>query len=358
MSKKYPSFIMSTAGIILVLFILHARGNKTIDSIWPNMNKDISNSQVQGFGILYRIPGLWNGPVTSDTPAGNFEKWYVDFRPVSASQISQFSTVDPSMCNFVTFFIVKYGDNLKVAMRTDAFFQNKGCITYEVLQEADEEKGYYKFTDFQSGEQRAYTIFQFIDDELEMRVYTNKFNKLKELTLHSQWNARRVTMDYAVDAIKDLKYPQPSMVKDFSTVFGNIHESIFFERDQDPYPSKDEPYVGSAEFHISIDKKLKTTPDDELFIMLTTKPILKKIKFLPERLEYLSKTIYLPVNTKKFTLTHIHPGTYYLYSYNDVNHDRKHTKGDYMSSKFVHKIIIKPEKTTKVKTHIDFVMPK
>ena len=181
--------------MIIIALLFTAGTDMSVNHIqpsnWDNRQNDIEASGILGFGILYRIPGLWNGPVISDTPAGDYPVWYVDFRPVSSSQISEFSIVDTSLSNYITFFIVKHENRLKLAMRTDARFMNEGCITYEVIQEADEEKGYYKFADFQSGTSRAYTVFQFSNNEFEMMVYTNKFNQLKEPELHSRWEANQ-----------------------------------------------------------------------------------------------------------------------------------------------------------------------
>lgn len=324
---------------------------------WDDRAVRSARSDVLGFGILYRIPGQWNGPVTSDTPAGDFPVWYVDFRPVSPAQISQFSTVDPSMNNYVTFFVVKHAGELKVAMRTDALFRNEGCITYEVIQEADEDRGYYKFADFQSGDDRAYTVFEFKENTFEMRVYTNKFNTLRDPSLHSTWNAERTTMAWAVRAIEHFDYPKARMVRDFSDVFGNAHESVFFDTENAPYPSADEPYVGSVTFHITVADDLPTSPTDELFVMLTTKPIFDGFRFDPQRLEYISKFAYLPIDRRTYTLTHIHPGKYYLYTYNDIDGDRQHTSGDYMASRWEHVVVVEPNENTTVDTHIDYVIP-
>jgi len=324
---------------------------------WSDRSQAIDRSDVLGFGFLYRIPGLWKGPVTSDTPAGDFPVWYVDFRPVSPAQISEFSTVDASLCNFITFFIVKHEGRLKVAMRTDARYQNEGCITYEVMQTADEDKGYYQFADFQSGVNRAYTIFEFQENKFEMRVYTNKFNKLKEPSLHSRWQATRTTIAPARPAIEHFNYPQPVMVKDFSTTFGNAHESVFFDLAADPYPSKNEPYVSSITFNVTVDEKLETSPDDELFLMLTTEPIFKGFRYDPKRLNYISKFVYLPIGMQEYTMTHVHPGSYYIYSYDDTNGDKRHKSGDYMSSKWEHIITVPPDTNISVATHIDYIIP-
>jgi hypothetical protein len=350
--------VISVACLFLILTACISIPNPEEEAYhWADRVKAVENSDVLGFGILYRIPGQWNGPVTSDTPAGNFPVWYVDFRPVSPAQISQFSTVDPTMNNYVSFFIVRHGGRLKVAMRTDALFENEGCITYEVMREADENRGYYKFVDFQSGEARAYTIFEFSEHEMEMRVYTNKFNKLRDPELHSTWKAKRITMASAQEAIEHFDYPQPEMVKNFSSVFGNAHESVFFVTEEDPYPSGNEPYVGSITFNITIDEELATSPSDELFLMLTTEPIFQRFVYNPQRLNYISKFVYLSIDQRTYTLTHIHPGDYYLYSYNDINGDKMHKSGDFMSSKWEHIVTVPPNGNITVDTHIDYVIP-
>ncbi|MBN1532719.1 MAG: hypothetical protein JXA20_08660 [Spirochaetes bacterium] len=356
---KNLTAIIALAAVLLVIPITaRSEWDMTSTALWPDRAAAIEKSGITGFGILYRFPGQWSGPVSSDTPAGNFPVWYVDFRPVSPAQISQYSSVDPTMCNYVSIFIVRHEGRLRVAMRTDAAFRGKGCITYEVMQEADEGKGYYKFSDFQSGDRRAYTVFRFHgDDQFEMQVYTNKFNKLKEPSLHSRWNARRALLESAAEAIRHFNYPRPVMVKDFTNAFGNAHESIFFEVGKDPYPCAQDPYVGSATFHITVGGTLKQSSTDELFLMLTTRPIFEGTRYFPERLKYISKFVYLPAVTRNYTLGHLHPGTYYLNSYNDVNRDRKHRRGDYLSSKIDRRITVPGGKRIDVDTLIDFVIP-
>ena len=42
-----------------------------------------ASTSVSGYNILSRLPGIWNGPVTSSTPLGSYPEWIVDFRPVA-----------------------------------------------------------------------------------------------------------------------------------------------------------------------------------------------------------------------------------------------------------------------------------
>ncbi len=194
--------------------------------------------------------------------------WYVDFRPVSSAQVSQYTSLDPDTHNNITFFIVKHDNQLKVAMRTYGVFKNKGCVTYEVIDTVNESKGYYKFSDFQSGDERAYTEFTFKKDGFLMEVYTNKFNRVKPLQLHSRWEAKLSDRSSALDAIAHFNYPQPVMVKDFSDAFKDMHESIYFTLEKDPCNSSLQPYVGQVTFNISIDKRLKVENNHELFLVI------------------------------------------------------------------------------------------
>ena len=317
-----------------------------------------NDNGVLGFGFLKRIPGLWSGPVFTDTPAGSFPMWYVDFRPVSSGQVSQYTTPDPDTQNNISFFIVKHDDQLKVAMRTEGVFQGKGCVTYEIIDTVKESKGYYRFSDFQSGDERAYTEFKFKKDELLMETYTNKFNKVRPLQLHSRWEAKLADRCAALDAIEYFDYPQPAMVKDFSDVFKDKHESISFDLENDPYNSSSQPYVGAVTFNISIAENLKVEDNHELLLVLITKSLFEGYTYVEKNLKYISKGIYLPVNTKAFTLENVHPGMYYLYSYNDVNSDRRHLRGDYASSNITNNAFtLEFDSHITVNTVIDFVLP-
>jgi hypothetical protein len=314
-------------------------------------------NDVFGMGILNRIVGLWNGPVTSTTPAGSFDNWYVDFRPVLPGQVSQYSTLDSDTVNYISFFIVRHENRLKVAMRTEGVFQNKGCVTYEVIDTVREADGYYRFSDFQAGVNRAYTEFTFTADGFLMEVFTNKFNRVSPLQIHTRWQAKSGGRSAALDAISHFNFPQPVMVKDFSNVFQNMSESIYFTFENDPYSSLTQPYVGNVTVNISIDKGLRIKSDDELFLLLTTESLFEGLKYNKENMKYVSRYVFLPVDTQRYTFTNIHPGTYYLYSYNDINNDKKHLSGDYMSSNINNIFSLQPSGHETVDTSIDFVIP-
>ncbi len=316
-----------------------------------------NNDKVLGFEFMKKIPGLWNGPVSSATSAGSFTSWYVDFRPISSAQVSQFSMLDSNTVNNMSFFIVKDNNKLKVALRTEGCFKDKCCVTYEVMDSVNDAKGYYRFSDVVSGVKRAFTEFVFQDEQFVMKVYTTKFNKVNPLELHSTFTAKLATREYASQTGVRFNYPQPVMIKDFSDEFKNMKESIFFSFENDPYKSEAQPYVGSASIHISINPEFDTKNSDEICVLLTTEPLFEGIQYLKENLKFISKYVYLPYGTTNYTLKNVHPGKYYIYTFLDRDKDKKHGKGDYMSSNTIQSFIVTDKGDATVNALIDFVIP-
>lgn len=327
-----------------------------LGTIWQP-GQAAANRELLGLKLMAALPGLWHGPVKTDTPAGSFPVWYVDLRPVAPGQLSWYSTLDAHTRNDLSFFYVRYGGKLRLAQRTYGVFKGKGCITYEVLVKADPVRGYYKFADFIKGARRAYTEYLVKGDRLTMRVYTTKFDKQPKPTLHAEWNAVRGDASVARLAIRELRFPRPVMVKDFTHAFKNKDESIYFTFKHDPYPARPQPYVGRAQVTISIDPKLPVKPKHELFLLLTVRPLFEGIRFVPANMKYVSRCVFLKPDQRSYTFEDLHPGRYYIYSYNDINGDRKHRSGDYMSSNVKNSFRVRRRGLAKVSTKIDFVIP-
>ncbi len=313
---------------------------------------------IVGYSFLTRIPGLWSGPVSTSTTAGNINNWYVDFRPVSPGQVAQYSYLyDSTMLENISFFIVKYNNRLHVAMRTEGCARDTCCATYEVLDSVVETEGLYRFTDFVRGKSRACTFFKFTGDALTMTTYTNKFNESDTLVWHSTWSASLATKNYANEAIAHFNYPQPEMTADFSGSFTNMNESIFYNLVNDPYSPLTQPYVGSVNINISVAQNLGVTESDNILILLTTESLFEGILFNPEKMKYTSKYVFVSPETKKITMINIHPGTYYLYTLIDKNHDGTYLSGDYMSSNINNTFTVPENGSPGVNTVIDFVIP-
>ena len=78
-------------------------GGKAIDPI-------TDTTTVKGYQILTDFAGIWNGAVSSTTPLGGYPEWIVDFRPVSAAQLSGKAELDTLNDIFMGVFVAKYKD--------------------------------------------------------------------------------------------------------------------------------------------------------------------------------------------------------------------------------------------------------
>ena len=254
--RLIPLFIL---GIIFII-ISACKRDKPIET------------EVMGFEFLNKIPGLWHGPVSTSTSAGNFTDWYIDFRPVSETQVSQFSLLDTNTVNKISFFIVKYHNELRVAQRTEGCFMNSCCVTYEIMDSVAASGNFFRFSDFIRGTKRAYTQYEFNGDQMVMKVYTTKFDTVFPLQLHSTYTATLGSRDNITAAVSRFGYPKKEMTRDFSNAFGGMNQSIFFTFENDPYSSVLQPYVGNITAHVSIDSNLTVAPADQVLLLFTTQP--------------------------------------------------------------------------------------
>ena len=65
----------------------------------------------------------------------------------------------------------------------------------------------------------------------------------------------------------------------------------------------------------------------------------------------------LPATTTTYQIKNTHPGTYYVYSLIDKNHDGLYLSGDYMNSNFTNSFTVLEKQDASVNTVIDFVIP-
>ncbi|MBN2566094.1 MAG: hypothetical protein JXB46_10330 [Candidatus Eisenbacteria bacterium] len=157
--------------------------------------------------------------------------------------------------------------------------------------------------------------------------------------------------------MSDLRFPQPFVVKDFTDVFRTMPESILFTFENDPYSSQSQPYVGDVTVTISVGRSLPIEAHHELFLLLTTRSLFEGPKYIEGNLEYISRYVYLFVGSTSYTFQNVHPGMYHPYSYNDVNNDGKHTRGDYTSSDTSKTVNLPPNGSVTVEATIDLVIP-
>lgn len=318
-----------------------------------------SSTNVKGYGILNHLPGIWNGPVTSSTPLGSYPEWIVDFRPVSASQVSAKNELDSLNNILMGFFIVKHGNAYKMAFRNGGGFAGAQRISYAVVDSVSESTNnyFYRFSDFKAGKNRVYVNVLFKDDSLIMHVFTNKYSTLTSPVTHMLWRSKLQDQTSAQNAITHFTFPQKQMVKDFTTTFDNKPEAIYYDLASDPYNEAAQPYLGKTTVNINFASGYTPNSTKKVFLMITTQPLFSGFVYDPAQLKYRSRYVFLASNDNSFTFNYMHPGSYYLYTLYDANGDGTFSSGDWMSSNLTNTFTLAPSGTQTVNTTIDFTIP-
>jgi hypothetical protein len=318
-----------------------------------------STTNVTGYGILSKLPGIWNGPVTSTTALGSYPEWIVDFRPVSASQVSSKSELDSVNNVLMGFFIVQHSGSYKMAFRNGGGFAGMQRIAYAVIDSVSELSNhyFYRFSDFRAGRSRVYSEVLFKDDSLLMKVYTNVYNTLATPQIHMNWKAKLQDASSTQNAITQFNFPKKTMVKDFSSTFDSKPEAIYYNNSGDPYDAPSQPYLGKTTVNISFGAGYTPNTTKKVFLILTTQSLFNGVMFNPAQLKYRSRYVILSSTDNAYTFDYMHPGTYYLYSLYDSNGDGTFSTGDWMSSNLSNTFNLSALGTQTVNTTIDFTIP-
>ncbi len=311
--------------------------------VYPNTNTNSglqpisSSSNVEGYTILAKLPGIWNGPVTSPTPLGSFPEWIVDFRPISGAQISAKNELDSINDIFMSFFIVKYDNAYKVAFRNGGGFAGSVRNSYMIIDSVSENasQSFYRFSDPISGGNRVYTNVIFKQDSIIMTTYTNQFNTLSQPVIHMEWRANLRDQISTQDAINTFNYPQKQLVKDLSTTFNGLTDAVFYSAAADPYPESQQPYLGNTTVSISVTNPAVVDPSKKIALIITTQPLFTGFVFNPANLDTRSRYVFVDAASNvDFNFNYMHPGNYYINAIYDVNGDFSFTTGDYMNASF------------------------
>lgn len=180
-----------------------------------------ANTNVKGYGLFSKINGIWSGDVNSTTALGNFQDWAMDIRPMSAAQCGGKSELDSINDIFMSFFIVKYNSEYRLAFRNGGGFGGSQRISYQICDSVYESpsESFYRFTDFVGGENRVNANFTFRNDSMILIVYTSVYNTVSPPTLHFEWKASLQDSLEFQNAKTAHSFPQKQIVKDFTGFF-------------------------------------------------------------------------------------------------------------------------------------------
>jgi hypothetical protein len=311
-----------------------------------------------GFGVLNKVKGIWNGPVTSTTPLGGYPEWIVDFRPISENQISAKNELDTLNDIFMSFFIVKHNNQYKTAFRNGGSFGGMKRVAYFVVDSVSEtaNQSFYRFSEIVIGKKRAYTEVIRKTDSLIIKSYTNSYNTQPSATPHMAWRAKLQDSTSAVAAVANFSFPKKSVTKDFSSTFVGQTEAIYYNSSSDPYPENTQPYLGQTTFNYSFDASHLPNSTKKVLLIIMTQPLF--VSGIPNisNLKYRSRYVVLAANDTSFLFNYMHPGTYYVYAVYDTDGNGTANSGDWLSTANT-SFTLNALGTSTVSTQINFTIP-
>lgn len=326
-----------------------------------NLGEISASSDVIGFGILDRLPGIWNGPVTSPTPLGSYPEWIVDFRPNHEAQISAKNELDSINDIFMSFFIVKHDCKYQIGFRNGGGFAGQQRNSYMIIDSLQESmnEAFYRFIDPAGGEKRVTTDVKFKDDSLIMHVYTNDYNTLTEPITHMVWKADLRDQTAAQSAVNNFNFPQKKLVKDFSTTFDGLEDAVFYSPNDDPYPESEQPHLGQSQVNINISNPTTVDTNKKVLIIVTTEPLFNGVQFQVASLDFRSRYVFIDAGSGStgFNFNYMHPGNYYVNAIYDEDGSNNFSSGDYINGSFDQSFTLDPEGQATVPVTINFEIP-
>ncbi len=311
-----------------------------------------------GYGVLNKVKGIWNGPVTSTTPLGGYPEWIVDFRPVSANQVSAKNELDTLNDIHMSFFIALYNNQYKVAFRNGGSFNGMHRVSYFLADSVSETANhyFYRFAEIVKGKSRAYTEVLLKDDSLIIKSFTNKYNTLASAAPHMTWMAKLQDSTSASAAVSHFSFPQKSMTKDFSAAFVGVSEAVYYNTTGEPYPETAQPYLGQTTASYTYDASHVPNASKKVFMFITTQPLISGGVYNAANLKYRSRYVILAANDLHFVFNYMHPGSYYLYAFYDADGNGYPNSGDWFSALGT-SFSLGDKGTTSVSTQINYTIP-
>ncbi|MBL7936448.1 MAG: hypothetical protein JNM51_11650 [Bacteroidia bacterium] len=314
-----------------------------------------------GFGVLNKVKGIWNGPVTSTTPLGGYPEWIVDFRPITENQISAKNELDTMNDIFLSFFIAKYNNQYKVAFRNGGSFGSRKRVSYFLADSVSEtaNQSFYKFTEIIKGKTRAYTEVIRKADSLIIKSYTNNYNSLPTSAPHMAWKAKLQDTTSATNAVTHFNFPKKTQTIDFSSVFAGQSEAVFYSGSNlsaDPYPETAQPYLGKTTVNYTYDGAHTPSSSKKTLLIIMTQPLFSGPVPNTANLKYRSRYVILDATNQSFVFNYMHPGSYYVYALYDNDGNLTASSGDWLSTANT-PFTLTALGTTTVSPQINFTIP-
>jgi len=303
----------------------------------------IDNSDILGFSLLSELSGHWVG--SNETPFGNFDWFAFDFRPISASHVHSIYEGGTNSNIITSIFIADFEGRQQVMARNGGWLGSQYRATYFVLDEAEETNSskYYRLVDAVGKENRAFIEFRFEDGTLKIDAYKDNSGSLDEPIHHMGFEGTNYNPEFALAATELFNFPGEVSEISLEGKFENLIDpdsALFLEEQLDPFPKSTHGHLSDLTININ---RASSASNQKLLLYISTEPIVNANGEvdLDNADRKVVRTIDVLASEQSYTSTYLHPDTYYITVFSDLDENFFPSSGDVSS--ISQEIIVSPE---------------
>ena len=315
-----------------------------------------NSSDIVGFNLLSEASGHWIG--TNETAYGFYNWFTFDFRPISASHVHSIYEGATAQNILTSFFIADFEGKQQVMARNGGWLGPQYRATYFVLDQANEsgQTKYYRLVDAVGGVQRSYIELRFRNDSMYFDAYKDNSGSLDDPILHMSFAGKNINPNLDQPATDLFNFPQEISEVNLNNAFNTLvdpESALFLTEAQDPFPKSDHGHL--SDFTIDFNRDV-TIQNEDLLFYLSTEPLVDASgnTNLGNINTKVVRTIDITSAEATYTATYVHPDSYYVTAFADLDGNYFPSSGDYSSESIP--FVIAAETNTNTAVDINIVV--
>ena len=312
--------------LILVISLLSCLGLSCDDE----EGTDPNNNNILGFELLNELNGHWVG--YNETAFGFFDWFAFDFRPISTSHVHSIYEGGTNQNIISSVFVADFEGKQQIMARNGGWLGDQYRATYFVLDIAQSmsTSKYFRLVDAVGKEDRAYMEFRFENDSLYFDAYKDNSGSLDKPVHHMGFVGANYNPSFAQNAVDLFNFPQAVSEVNFENKFNDLidpNSALFLEENLDPFPKSDHGHLSDLQININRSAQI---PNTRLLLYISTQPIIDangNVDF-----DNLDKKVVrtITVNPEEdfYLTTYLHPDSYFITAFTDVDNNFYPSSGD------------------------------
>ncbi len=330
--------------LLFSIIIIHSSCSKQDDK---------EPSDILGYQLLEEITGHWVG--SNVTAFGNFDWFAFDFRPISASHVHSIYEGATQQNIITSIFIAEFEGKKQIMARNGGWLGNQYRATYFVLDQAEESDDvkFYRLVDAVGKEKRAYIELKFENDTMYFDAYKDDSGSLDQPYHHMGFKGTNYNPTFAESAVQQFNFPQEIAEIDLENKFVNLIDpdsALFLNEDEDPFPKSMHGHLSDLNITFEKDSQIENEP---LLLYFSTAPIINEngqVDF--DNLDKkVVRTITIQPEESFYGATYLHPDTYYVTAFSDLDNNFFPSQGDI--GNISKEILITPEDIFSINLNVE-----